>query len=56
MPQLSATPKPITTLADAIEAGEHALRRAPAGCPAPVTPHVMRMLLDAAAATEATHG
>lgn len=56
MPQLNATHKPITTLADAIEAGEHALRRAPAGCPALVTPHVMRMLLDAAAATEAAHG
>jgi hypothetical protein len=56
MPQLTAQPKPITTLADAIEAGEHALRRAPEGCPALVTPHVMRMLLDAAAATEVAHG
>ena len=56
MPQLTTPPQPITTLADAIEAGEHALRRAPAGCPALVTPHVMRMLLDAAAVTEATHG
>lgn len=43
-----AESKPITTLADAIAATEHALTRATDGCPALVTPHALSLVLDAA--------
>jgi len=45
-------PKPIATLGDAIVTAEYALQHTPAGCPAVVTPHVLRLLIEAAKAKE----
>lgn len=47
-PMPMAESKPITTLADAIAATEYALSRAGEGCPVLVTPHALRLVLDAA--------
>jgi hypothetical protein len=52
---MTQTTPPITTLDDAIAAAEHALARAPACCPVLVTPHALRLVLDAAK-QEATRG
>lgn len=42
------TTKPISTLGDAIAAAEYAMARTGDSCPVIVTPHALRLVLDAA--------
>ena len=47
-------PEPIRTVEQAVAIAEHALQRTPPGCPVTLTPHVLRLLLDAITPKETT--